>query len=241
MAEGSPRHELRVQRLTKSFGEHYALIELDATFKGGEVCALLGPNGAGKSTLMNLLSTLMSPSEGELWVDGRALSEVSARVLRGRIGFVGHHTMVYGALTASENLMFFAQLYGLSHPEGLDQLVRERLEEVGLSEAARRPASGFSRGMAQRLSLARALLSDPAVLLLDEPFTGLDQEGIAQAEALILKHKARGAVIIASSHDLSVMERISDVALVLKRGRKAYSGALTAELSLAELYQRSVA
>ena len=241
MAGSSPRHELRVQRLTKSFGEHYALIELDATFKGGEVCALLGPNGAGKSTLMNLLSTLMTPSEGELWIDGRALSEVGARILRGRVGFVGHHTMVYGALTASENLMFFAQLYGLSHPEGLDQLVAERLEEVGLSEAARRPASGFSRGMAQRLSLARALLPDPSVLLLDEPFTGLDQEGVAQAEALILKHKARGAVIIASSHDLSVMERISDVALMLKRGRRAYSGPVGEGSSLAELYQRSVA
>ena len=241
MAGSSPRHELRVQRLTKSFGEHYALIELDATFKGGEVCALLGPNGAGKSTLMNLLSTLMTPSEGELWIDGRALSEVGARILRGRVGFVGHHTMVYGALTASENLMFFAQLYGLSHPEGLDQLVAERLEEVGLSEAARRPASGFSRGMAQRLSLARALLPEPSVLLLDEPFTGLDQAGIAQAEALILKHRARGAVIIASSHDLGVMERISDVALVLKRGRHAFSGPLSGEGSLAELYQRSVA
>ena len=241
MTEASPRHELRVKGLTKSFGEHYALIELDATFRGGEVCALLGPNGAGKSTLMNLLSTLMTPSEGELWVDGRSLSEVGARALRARIGFVGHHTMVYGALTAAENLTFFAQLYGLRHPEGLDQLVAERLEEVGLSETARRPAAGFSRGMAQRLSLARALLPDPAVLLLDEPFTGLDQEGIAQAEALIHKHKARGAAVIASSHDLGVMERISDVALMLKRGRKAYSGPLTGDPSLAALYQRSVA
>ena len=156
MSGEPPRHELRVQGLTKSFGEHYALIELDATFKGGEVCALLGPNGAGKSTLMNLLSTLMAPSEGELWVDGRALSEVGARHLRARIGYVGHHTMIYGPLTATENLAFFAELYGLSHPEGLKGLVAERLEEVGLSEAAHRPAAGFSRGMAQRLSLARA-------------------------------------------------------------------------------------
>lgn len=241
MSGEAPRHELRVQGLTKSFGEHYALIELDATFKGGEVCALLGPNGAGKSTLMNLLSTLMAPSEGELWVDGRALSEVGARHLRARIGYVGHHTMIYGPLTATENLAFFAELYGLSHPEGLKGLVAERLEEVGLSEAAHRPAAGFSRGMAQRLSLARALLPDPAVLLLDEPFTGLDQAGVSQAEALILKHKARGAVVIASSHDLSVMERISDVALMLKRGRRAYSGPVGEGSSLAELYQRSVA
>lgn len=240
MSEGSQHHELKVQGLTKSFGEHYALIELNATFRGGEVCALLGPNGAGKSTLMNLLSTLMTPSEGELWVDGHALGEVGAKLLRGRIGYVGHHTMVYGALTAAENLAFFAQLYGLSHPKGLEYFVTKRLEEVGLHEAARRCASGFSRGMAQRLSLARALLSDPAVLLLDEPFTGLDQEGIAQAESLILKHKERGAVIIASSHDLSVMERISDVVLMLKRGRKTYSGPLTGDPSLAELYQRSV-
>ena len=241
MSEAGRQHELRVEGLTKSFGEHYALIELNATFTGGEVCALLGPNGAGKSTLMNLLSTLMAPSEGELWVDGQALSQVGARALRAQIGFVGHNTMIYGSLTAAENLRFFAELYGISHPRGLEALVAERLEEVGLTEAAKRPAAGFSRGMAQRLSLARALLPEPSVLLLDEPFTGLDQAGIAQAEALILKHRARGAVIIASSHDLGVMERISDVALVLKRGRHAFSGPLSGEGSLAELYQRSVA
>ena len=233
-------HELRVSGLTRAFGEHYALIELDATFKGGEVCALLGPNGAGKSTLMNLLSTLMSPSEGELWLDGQALSVVGAQALRARVGFVGHHTMIYGTLSAYENLEFFAKLYNLTPLEGLHERVMSALEEVGLSEAARRPASGFSRGMAQRLSLARALLPEPSVLLLDEPFTGLDQEGIASAERLILKHKERGAVVIASSHDLAVMERISDVALMLKRGRRAFFGPLSATEPLAQLYQRSV-
>jgi heme exporter protein A len=230
-------HELKVSGLTRAFGEHYALIELNATFKGGEVCALLGPNGAGKSTLMNLLSTLMSPSEGELWLDGRPLSELGAQALRARVGFVGHHTMIYGALSAYENLLFFAQLYQLGTPAQQRELALSALERVGLSEAAHRTASGFSRGMAQRLSLARALLPNPAVLLLDEPFTGLDQEGIASASRLILEHKARGAVVIASSHDLAVMERLTDVVLVLKRGRRAFFGPLPESQSLADLYQ----
>lgn len=235
-------HELRVERLTRAFGEHYALVELSATFRGGEVCALLGPNGAGKSTLMGLLSTLMSPTEGEISLDGRPLSVVGARALRALIGFVGHHTMVYGALTALENLVFFGELYGLRPAEGLEALALRRLDEVGLAGAARRAAGGFSRGMAQRLSLARALLHDPAVLLLDEPFTGLDQEGIAQAEALIADRRARGAVVIASSHDLGVMERLSDSLLVLRGGRRVYHGPAGAGgLSLAARYHLSVA
>ncbi len=237
----SAPHELRVERLTRAFGEHYALLELSATFRGGEVCALLGPNGAGKSTLMGLLSTLMSPTEGELSLDGRPLSVVGARALRSLIGFVGHHTMIYGSLTALENLMFFGDLYGLRPAEGLEAHALRRLDEVGLRGAARRAAGGFSRGMAQRLSLARALLHDPAVLLLDEPFTGLDQEGIAQAEGLIADRRDRGAVVIASSHDLGVMERLSDSLLILRRGRKAYHGpAAEGGISLSERYHMSV-
>ena len=116
-----------------------------------------------------------------------------------------------------------------------------QLDRVGLSEFAHRPVSGFSRGMAQRLSLARALLPNPSVLLLDEPFTGLDQAGIAQAEALILEQRAKGAVIILSSHDLSVTERLCDRVLILRRGRCVFYGELKInEFGLKEQYHRSI-
>ena len=236
-----PVNQLEVRGLTRAFGEHYGLIELDATFNGGEICALLGPNGAGKSTLMNLLSTLMTPTEGHILLNGQRLHMGNAQNLRRLIGFVGHKTMLYGPLTATENLIFFAELYGLTPSEGLQTFVHARLEEVELGDVAHRPARGFSRGMAQRLTLARALLPDPAILLLDEPFTGLDQGGIVRAETLITAHRDRGAVIILSSHDLTVTERLSDRALILRRGRRAFFGPLPSDSSsLTELYHQSV-
>ena len=220
---------LEVRGLTRSFGEHYALINLNAQWYAGEVCALLGPNGSGKSTLLNLLSTLMSPSEGTLWLDGEMLNRKSLARLRHHIGFVGHQTMIYGALTALENLNFFAQLYqawpddmkvrSTSRDRARHDWLLTRLDKVGLRDVAHRPAQGFSRGMAQRLTLARALLSAPKVLLLDEPFTGLDREGIDQVCQLIDQGRQRGATVIMSSHDFETTERLADRLLVLKRGR----------------------
>ena len=247
MNELGSQVSLEVRGLTKSFGEHYALIELDVVWYQAEVCALLGPNGAGKSTLLNLLSTLHAASEGEILLNGQVLSRQSAADLRKSIGFVGHQTMIYGALSAVENLSFFAELYDcwpsdLSANQRQDWLL-EQLKNVGLEQAAYRLAIGFSRGMCQRLTLARALLPKPSVLLLDEPFTGLDRAGIEQICDLILKAKNRGATIILSSHDLESTQAISDRALILKSGR--LQGLYTldktkAHGSLLELYQGSV-
>ena len=251
---GSIKEEvsLEVRGLTRSFGEHYALISLDAQWYAGEVCALLGPNGSGKSTLLNLLSTLMSPSEGELWLGGVQLNRKNVTQLRHHIGFVGHQTMIYGALTALENLRFFTQLYQ-AWPTDLDDRRRQseearqawlldRLEAVGLRDFAHRNAQGFSRGMAQRLTLARALLSSPQVLLLDEPFTGLDREGIDQVCQLISKERARGATVIMSSHDFETTERLADRLLVLKRGRLCSIEPLLrgGQGELLDRYQRSI-
>ena len=233
---------LQVHKLTRAFGEHYALIDVDAEFKGGELTVLLGPNGAGKSTLMNLLSTLMAPSEGGFCLNGQALSEVGGGALRHHIGYVGHHTFIYGALSAFENLMFFGRLYGLKPSEGLEAFIEARLIEVGLKEAMHRKAGGFSRGMAQRLTLARALLPNPQLLLLDEPFTGLDQSGIEQVCALIEKQRNQGSIIILSSHDLNLTNRLYQSVLILKRGRVIYSGdPRTQGLTLLDLYQEKVA
>lgn len=247
MNELGPQVSLEIRGLTKAFGEHYALIELDATWYRGEVCALLGPNGAGKSTLLNLLSTLQAASEGEILLKGQSLTRQSASNLRKDIGFVGHQTMIYGALTALENLSFFAELYDC-WPNGLNSKQRQewllkQLELVGLEQAAHRLADGFSRGMCQRLTLARALLPEPTVLLLDEPFTGLDRTGIQQICDLILVAKARGATIILSSHDLETTQAISDRALILKSGRLQGLHSLDktqSKGSLLELYQGCV-
>ena len=243
---------LEARGLTRSFGEHYALISLDAQWYQGEVCALLGPNGSGKSTLLNLLSTLMSPSEGELWLSGERLTRKNVTHLRHHIGFVGHQTMIYGALTALENLAFFAQLYqawpaelmtrSASRDEARERWLLERLEEVGLRDFARRHTHGFSRGMAQRLTLARALLPAPQILLLDEPFTGLDREGIDQMCQLIDQERARGATVIMSSHDFETTERLADRLLVLKRGRLCTFESITRgeRGDLLSRYQRSL-
>jgi heme exporter protein A len=238
---------LEVIKLTKAFGEHYALIEVSAQWHKREVCALLGPNGAGKSTLLNLLSTLTAASEGSILLDGVKLSRKTAVSLRRQIGFVGHQTMIYGSLNALENLRFFAQLYDCWPSElgqdrsDQDAWLIERLAAVGLKEAAYRLANGFSRGMSQRLTLARALLPTPSLLLLDEPFTGLDRSGIQQISQLLIKARDAGATIIVSSHDLDTTAAISDRALILNRGRLRTLVSLDqGSPSLMALYQGSV-
>lgn len=238
---------LEARGLTRAFGEHYALIEVNAQWRAGEICALLGPNGAGKSTLLNLLSTLMAPSEGEMILEGERLSKSTAPKLRRKIGFVGHQTMVYSALSASENLRFFANLYDC-WPPGVrgdhseeTEWIHERLSAVGLAAVGPKAVSGFSRGMSQRLTLARALLPSPSVLLLDEPFTGLDRSGIDLLCELLEQARSGGATVIMSSHDLETSARLANKALILKRGRLQTFKALQDRHELIELYQQVTA
>ncbi len=223
---------VRVRGLERAYDEHYALIELDADFPTGTVTALLGPNGAGKSTLISLLSSLSWPSAGTVHFGDKPMSEG----VRHLIGYVGHKTMIYGELSARENLHFFGALYGV--PD-LKAKADALLDEVGLPRDKDRAAAGFSRGMAQRLALARALLPEPELLLLDEPFTGLDQEGTAQAVELLAARRDAGAVLVLASHDLVAADRLADRALILRRGRKAYEGPV--EPSLPELYAQVIA
>jgi heme exporter protein A len=224
-------HEIRTRDLGRAFDEHYALIGLNAVFPAGTATAILGPNGAGKSTLIGMLSTRQSPTEGEvIFGDG-----LKGPMLRSLISYVGHRTMVYTDLSARENLDFFAKMFGLTDMHArIDAL----LDEVGLQHAKDRPVAGFSRGMAQRLTLARALLPNPGVLLLDEPLTGLDQAGVEDALALFGKVRDRGAIVIMASHDLAATNQLVDRALVLVDGRKAYEGPVQGDL--VEVYQRAV-
>ena len=225
---------VRTQELSRAYDDDYALIGLTATFQSGTTTAILGPNGAGKSTLLHLLTLMMRPTEGTIFfndVEAKPNSENH----RSKIGYVGHQTMLYRTRTGRENLMFFGRLYGLDE---LTSRVDELLTVVGLSDAAHRNVEEYSRGMAQRLTIARALLPKPSLLLLDEPFTGLDQQGHRLAEDLFREQREQGAITLLVSHDLSATSRIADQCLVLKRGRLQYQGPVGD--SLQSVYQRAL-
>jgi heme exporter protein A len=210
---------------------------VDLVLRAGEVTALLGPNGAGKSTLVGILATVISPSSGGVLYGGREPDDA----LRGAIGVIAHESLCYGDLSGRENLQFFARLYGLPDAR---RAADELLERVGLSEAARRPARTYSRGMLQRLSVARALVHKPMLLVADEPFTGLDRAGVELLASLIAEERARGAVIVVVSHDFEAVGQLVDRVVVLQRGKIAHDGpapAARSSAALADLYRAAMA
>jgi len=206
-------------QLTKRFGNKIVLRNLDLQIEAGEFVAMLGPNGAGKSTLLRILASLSSPTFGRLEIAGCRLPHQAAAVRR-RLGVVLHQPLLYGDLSAAENLQFFGRMYALP---ALDQSVAAALELVGL--AARRDdlVRTFSRGMQQRLSIARAILHDPDVLLLDEPYTGLDQDAADILDGLLRRVAATGRTILMTSHDLIRIAGLATRFDVLSRGRIAAS------------------
>jgi heme exporter protein A len=220
---------VEARQLEKRFGPVTALQGVDLEIPTGTVVALLGPNGAGKTTLLRLLAGLAQPTRGSLRVgsDGQ-----DRRRRRARIGFVGHATLLYPTLTVRENLIFAARLYGVRQPAARAQSL---LEQQGLAAIADLPASACSRGMAQRLSIARGLVHEPEIVLLDEPFTGLDR---LASERLL--HRLRGLrdarrTLILATHDLAHAAQLADAALVLSRGRIVHRA--QAPLSVAALEQ----
>ena len=209
---------LSLERVGKSYGRHRALVDVSLCFEPGQVAAILGPNGAGKSTLLGILSTLVSPSTGEVRWHSQRLGRSSE--LRSRIGYVAHEPGVYGDLTALENLGLFARLYGLA-----DGAARARalLERVGLGHVRpEAPVRTFSRGMQQRLSLARGLLGNPDLLLFDEPGSALDPAGIAWLSSVIAGERAQGRIVILVTHDLDAAAEVADRVVVLRRGRVVF-------------------
>jgi heme exporter protein A len=184
----------------------------------GECLAVLGPNGAGKSTLLRTLATLLRPDEGTLTVTGHALPD-GARRARGLIGYLGHDPLLYLDLTAWQNLELFADLYGVPSPR---ERVEEGLARVGLLGRAFDPVRSFSRGMAQRLGLARLMLHRPVLLLLDEPYAGLDAPGATLLDEVMAEARGtRGVVLV--THDVERAVGLADRLLVLRGGRVALS------------------
>lgn len=220
--------------VSRHFGRRRALNGVSFTVRAGQVIALLGSNGSGKSTLLSIAATLLDASSGTVRY-GDTVSRDGGADLRGRIGLLGHDLYIYPELTAAENLRFFADLYGLDRPA---ERVREALEHAALSDRADDVAGSFSRGMRQRLALERALLHSPRLLLLDEPFTGLDDISSVTLRNRLAAERARGAIVLVTTHELEAIDTLVDGAYVLNRGRA--EPLETGPGSLRERYRRQV-
>ena len=204
-----------VRGLEKRFGPVLALRGVAFDVPEASLCVVLGPNGAGKSTLLRCLAGLTRPSAGSIEIAGE---RAERRRLRAKVGLVAHATFLYAELSVRENLVFAARLYGVSDARGRAEAL---LAEDALEDWAERRAGTLSRGLAQRTALARARVHDPPLLLLDEPFTGLDPRSAERLAARLRELRAQGRTIVLVSHDLARAAELADRAVVLQRGRIA--------------------
>jgi heme exporter protein A len=211
---------VRVRKLTKAFGHQMALRGLDLSVAEGEFLALFGPNGAGKTTLIRIVASLMRPTAGTVEVRGEELSK-AATSLRRHIGLITHDPLLYGDLTPDENLRFFARMYEL--PDAASR-IDAVLEQVGLALRRRDAVRTFSRGMVQRLAIARAILHDPAIMLLDEPYTGLDLQAADMLRLVLQELAASNRTVILTTHNLEQGLEMCGRVAILNRGRLAWEG-----------------
>lgn len=206
---------LKLKNITKVIGDKIILRNFSLALERGESVAIIGPNGAGKSTFFKIAAGLMQPTSGEIYLNGEMVKKKSP-ILKKKIGYLGHESFLYNTLTPFENLTFYAKLYKINKRE---EKVMELLNTVGLHYFKDIPIRSFSRGMMQRLAIARVLLSEPDVLLLDEPHTGLDQEAISLLNSLMKEKQQSGIAILLISHDFEQVINNCDKALVLNKGK----------------------
>ena len=225
---------VEVEGLARHFGEREALSDVSLSLQAGQTLVVFGPNGAGKTTLLRVLATLLRPHHGDVRVLGSRLPS-DAWEVRGRIGLLGHEPLLYRELTARENLRFHARLHDVA-----DERVERQLEQVGMSDRADEPLRALSRGMVQRVAVARAVLHDPELLLLDEPRSNLDPAAVAMVDPLIGagSDPARPRTRVICSHDPSGGLAEADVVLGLRSGRAVLAGAAdeVGPEEIAELY-----
>lgn len=205
---------IEVRGLVKHFGLKPVLRGLQFDVESGEFVALVGPNGAGKTTFLRILTSLARPNAGVVKIAGHRIPGEEAPVRR-LLGVVGHQTLLYGDLTAAENLHFYGRMYAV--PDA-DRRVAEVLDLVGLTRVRGELARSFSRGMQQRLAIARAILHQPQLLLLDEPHTGLDQEAALMLDGLLTDVAVEGRTVVMTSHDLARAHKLATRVDVLSRG-----------------------
>jgi heme exporter protein A len=217
LATDAPAPAVGAAALRKVLDDRIVLRDLTFTLPRGRFVSLLGANGAGKSTLLRIISGLTAPTSGTLQLFGIAHGHNvrGAAALRLRIGLISHGPMLYRDLSPRENLIFFGRLYGVADPAGRAD---ELLEQLGLADRARDPVKNFSRGMVQRAAIARSLLSDPDLLLADEPFSGLDAPSRRILEDILASLHKQGKTIILAHHDLAHTLSLVEHVLVLRRG-----------------------
>jgi ABC-2 type transport system ATP-binding protein len=199
--------------LTRRFNGRVAVDALSLDVHPGEIFALLGPNGAGKTTTLRLIGGLILPSSGSAEVSGIPLTRSRMHEVRSRVGFLTEAPGLWDRLTVTKNLLVYARLYGVAEPA---RAVARALELLGLADRAKTPAGQLSKGMKQRVALARTLMHDPPVILLDEPTSGLDPQTARLVRELILERRSRGRTIVISTHNLDEAERMSDRVGVLQ-------------------------
>jgi len=209
---------VRITKLAKRFGSERALVGVNLELTASSMCAVLGHNGAGKTTLLGIVSTLMRPNDGTVRYESGGGEVSDGPTVRREIGLLAHASMCYGELTALENLDLVAGLYSVDATA-----IPALLDRVGLEPRARtRPTRTYSRGMVQRLALARALLTQPSLLLLDEPFTGLDRGGAFALGEQLGEVKAAGTIVVVVTHDLEAIAGRTNHVCVLRRGALAF-------------------
>jgi heme ABC exporter ATP-binding subunit CcmA len=213
--------------VSRHFGRRRAVSHVSFTIGRGEILGLLGPNGAGKSTLIGMLATLVKPGSGAIRYGGRSVAEAGPE-LRRQIGLLAHELHLYPELSARQNLDFFARLYGLEPAAS----VSAALQSARLADRADDVVSGFSRGMRQRLALERTLQHRPRLLLLDEPFTGLDDEAVTLVADRLRKLASEGTIVVLATHDLDLAEGLVTRVAIIRGGKLVDDQAATPGLRL---------
>jgi ABC-type multidrug transport system ATPase subunit len=201
--------------VSRHFGRRRAVSHVSLAAQAGEIVGLLGPNGAGKSTLIAMLATLVAPTSGAVLYGGKRAADQNAAAIRGRVGLLAHELHLYPELSARQNLEFFGRLYGLD----VASAVPAALDAAGLTDRADDAVQTFSRGMRQRLALERSLLHGPRLMLLDEPFTGLDDAAAQIVGDRLRKRAADGAIIVVATHDLDLADGLVTRVAVVRNGR----------------------
>jgi heme exporter protein A len=204
---------IEARSVSKFFGRFRALENVSVQINSNDFVGILGKNGAGKTTLLKIIASLLKPSGGKVLFNGVDMHNDLNAVLR-QTGMISHQTYLYGDLTAAENLAFYARLYDVPV-----DVIFPLLEKVGLQNRANDTVRKFSRGMQQRLSIARMLLHSPRLLLLDEPYTGLDQKASEFLDSILLEYHALGNCILMISHDIDHTARLAGRLIVLSKGR----------------------
>jgi heme ABC exporter ATP-binding subunit CcmA len=207
--------EVVLDDVSRHFGRRRAISHLSLSIRSGDIVGLLGPNGAGKSTLIGVLATLIAPTSGDVRFGGQPARAVGP-ALRRAIGLLAHELHLYPELSARQNLTFFGRLYGIDA-----SAIETALGRAGLADRADEDVAGFSRGMRQRLALERALLHAPRLVLLDEPFTGLDDRAVAIVSDRVRELAARGAIVVLATHDLDLADGLVSRVALVRDGRLA--------------------